>query len=104
MKNTGLQTECGKALGLHILLRLGFKVRQQVAQLLPPLSARSDGVVAGNKQPEIVAQAAINRILEVQFENFVRGLALWLAAGERTLRSGKRDGVSRRCGRSGRNL
>src|SRR5260370_14125888 len=89
---------------MPISLRLGFKVRQQVAQFLPPLTARCDGVVAGNQQPEIVAQAAINRILEVQLQNFARGLALWLAAGERILGSWKLDRACRRGGRSGGDL
>ena len=77
---------------MRVFLYAGREVGQKVAEFLPSFAARRNGLITGEQEAEVVAESAVDGLLEAQLQNFRGGFALWLAAGERTLRSGKRDG------------
>jgi hypothetical protein len=96
MKKVALETQGSEAQGLDVFLHETREVGQEVAEFLPSLAARQDGLITGEEQAEVVAESAIDGLLETQLQNFGGGFSLRLAAGEWTLRSGERDGRYRR--------
>ncbi len=95
-KNIALEAQGSEALGLYVFLHPGREVGQKVAEFFPSLAARHDGLITGEQQAEVVAESAIDGLLEIQLQNFRGGFALGLAAGEGTLGSRQRDGRRRR--------
>ena len=91
-KYVALKAEGREALGLYIFQNPGGEVGQEAAEFFPSLAPRHDGLVTGEKEAEIVAQPALDGLLETQLQDFRSGFALGLAAGEGALRSRKRDG------------
>ena len=76
MKDTRLQPEGREAFGLYSFHPPRRNVGQQLSQRLPSLAARGLSLVAGQQEAKIRAQAAVDRISEVDLENFRRGLSL----------------------------
>ena len=77
-------------------------IRKHVAQFFPSFSPSDLGLVAGQQQAQIIAQAPINRSLEIDLQNLRGRLAFWSTPQKWVLRPGK--GNIRGRGSSARSL
>ena len=62
--------------------------REDLQYLRLPLAVRGLSLIGGEKQAEIIAQAAVNRVLKIDLQNFRSGLALRFTSLKGILRAG----------------